>query len=161
MPSLWEIESKIMDCVDMETGEVIDLDALESLEMERDKKITNIGLWYKDLLADAAKYEEQEKNFKRKKEVAKNKAESLKNYLDRFLNGASWDNDEQKRFKVGYRTSKTVEVDTSLFMKFRNKAKFLRFKDPEPDKGLIKEALEQGKKIPGCEIVEHSNIQIK
>lgn len=36
--TLYEIDSAIMDCVDEETGEIIDLEKLEALNIERDKK---------------------------------------------------------------------------------------------------------------------------
>lgn len=36
--TLYEIDSAIMDCVDEETGEIIDLEKLEALNIERDKR---------------------------------------------------------------------------------------------------------------------------
>ena len=34
---LYEIDNEIMNCIDEETGEIIDPEKLESLEMEREK----------------------------------------------------------------------------------------------------------------------------
>lgn len=34
---LYEIEQAIMDCIDMETGEIIDAEKLDQLQMERSK----------------------------------------------------------------------------------------------------------------------------
>jgi hypothetical protein len=34
---LYEIDNAIMDCVDMETGEIIDVERLSALQMERDQ----------------------------------------------------------------------------------------------------------------------------
>ena len=39
MASLYEIDRSIMECVDMETGEIIDPGKLESLKMERRAKV--------------------------------------------------------------------------------------------------------------------------
>lgn len=41
--TLYEIDSTIMDCVDEETGEIIDLEKLEALNIERDKKVEGIA----------------------------------------------------------------------------------------------------------------------
>lgn len=49
--TLYEINEAIMACVDVETGEIIDLDRLNALEMERDRKISNVACWIKDLKA--------------------------------------------------------------------------------------------------------------
>lgn len=48
---LFDIDARIMACVkidekrmlDTETGEIVDLEAIEALEMERDTKLENIG----------------------------------------------------------------------------------------------------------------------
>ena len=62
--TLYEIDQAILDCVDMETGEVIDSDRLDLLQMERETKLENVGLWIKDLRAeaDAIKNEIQKKD---------------------------------------------------------------------------------------------------
>ena len=158
--TLFEIDALIYNSIDPETGE-IDAEVLSKLEMERDAKITNICLFIKNLTADAKAYEEQKKDFARKQEVAENKIKSLKNYLSSYLNGCSWDGDEQKRCAVSYRKSTSVELDLDKFMKFRGKKAYLSFKDPEPNKTAIKDALKAGKKIPGCALVDKQNIQIK
>lgn len=50
---LYDIDKSISECVDAETGEVIDFEKLEALQMEREAKIDNIACWYKSLLSDA------------------------------------------------------------------------------------------------------------
>ena len=58
---LFDIDERLAACVkldesrvvDTESGEIIDLEAIAALEMERDKKIENLGCWYKNLLAEA------------------------------------------------------------------------------------------------------------
>lgn len=51
--TLYEIDSAIMDCVDEETGEIIDLEKLEALNIERDKKVEGIALAVKNYAAEA------------------------------------------------------------------------------------------------------------
>ena len=53
MRALYEIDNDILACVDKETGEIVDTEKLESLEIEREKKIEGVILWRKDLMAEA------------------------------------------------------------------------------------------------------------
>ena len=88
--TLFEIDQEIMNCVkltgsedyvNVETGEIIDVEALKSLEMERDKKLRNIGCWVLNLQAEEAALAEQIKKFMARKAAAHNKAESLKQMI--------------------------------------------------------------------------------
>ena len=40
---LYEIDEAILNCIDTETGEIIDADQLDKLTMERDTKIENVA----------------------------------------------------------------------------------------------------------------------
>lgn len=53
--NLYEINSQILDCIDQETGEVMDIDRLEELNMAKAEKVDNIACWVKNLEADAGK----------------------------------------------------------------------------------------------------------
>ena len=59
--NLYEIDNAILECVDMETGEIIDMDKLSGLQMVRDQKIENIGCWIKNLLSDAEALKSEKK----------------------------------------------------------------------------------------------------
>lgn len=61
--NLYEINSQILDCIDQETGEVMDIDRLEELNMAKAEKVDNIACWVKNLEADVAAFEAQEKAF--------------------------------------------------------------------------------------------------
>ena len=54
MSSLYEINEAILSCIDLESGEIIDEAALEALQMQRDEKIENVGLWIKNLVAESS-----------------------------------------------------------------------------------------------------------
>ena len=157
--NLYEIEKEIMSCVDMESGEIIDCEKLDVLTMERDQKIENIALWVKNLEADAKAYKEEKDSFAQKQKTAENKAKSLKEYLSRFLAGTSY---KSTKVNVSFRTSKAVDVfDISALMTMDDCDNYLKYKEPEPDKAAIKDAIASGVDIPGCKIVENQNIQIK
>ena len=76
--NLYEIDAAILDCVDMETGEVIDEDKLDSLSVERDVKIENICCWIKNLKAEAEALKAEKESFAKRQKTAENKMESLK-----------------------------------------------------------------------------------
>ena len=59
MKALYEIDQEILDCIDMETGEILDLEKLTALQMERERKLEGVALWIKDLNAEAAAVKEE------------------------------------------------------------------------------------------------------
>lgn len=157
--NLYDIEQEIMNCVDMETGEIIDVEKLDALTLERDTKIENIALWIKNLNADAEAYKAEKDSFAQKQKSAENKAKSLKEYLSSFLAGAAY---KSTKVNVSFRTSKSVEVyDMESLMKYDDCDSYLKYAEPTADKTAIKEAISRGINVPGCQIVEKSNIQIK
>ena len=161
--TIYEIDNAIIDAyekaIDPETGEVLDealLASLEQLQMERETKCENIACWIKDLLGDAEKIKAEAKNLSARAKAAENKAERLKAYLEWALDGQKL---KTARCSVSYRTSKAVEIDPEAlaFMPER----FLRFKDPEPDKKAIGDAIKAGEQIAGCRLVENVSMIIK
>lgn len=154
MATLYEIDQGILNCLDMETGEVIDPDKLSELQMERDTKIENVALWIKNLNADIAAYKAEKDSFAEKEKQAKTKLEGLKNWLTFALNGNKFNT---AKVSVSYRKSEAVEVDEEAVPK-KWMVKKVTF---APDKTAIKNAIKQGQKIKGCTLVEKNNIQIK
>lgn len=153
MATLYEIDAAIMACIDMETGEIIDAGKLEGLEMEREKKIEGVALWYKNLLSDAEAYKAEKNSFAEKEKAAKNKAESLKRYLEDALGGEKF---KTKKISISYRRSETVQCeDLSKVPK-----KYLVMA-PSLDKTAVKEILRNGGKVRGCGLLEKQNIQIR
>lgn len=152
--NLYEIDSAIMNCVDMETGEIIDTEALEKLQMARDKKIENIGCWIKNLLADAKALKEEKDKFAKRQKTAECKAASLKEYLSGYLNGEKFESTE---VSISFRKSDSVVVAENAIVP----EEFLKYVEPTPDKVGLKAALKAGKEIPGITLVTSQNIQIK
>jgi hypothetical protein len=153
MATLYEIDKAILECVDAETGEIIDDKALEELELARDNKIENIACWIKNLKADAESYKKEKEVFIQKEKAAKNKAESLKRYLEMALGGEKF---KTSKVSISYRKSEIIEIDeieklSDKFIKIEKKA----------DKKAIKVAIKEGAEIVGARIVENNNIQIK
>ena len=152
--NLYEIENEILNCVDMETGEIIDIKKLESLQMERDQKIENIGCWIKNLLADAKALKEEKDTLATRQKIAENKVASLKKYLSRYLNGEKF---KSAKLSISYRKSDSVNIAEGAVIP----EEYLKYSDPTPDKIGLKAALKAGEEFPGISIVTSSNIQIK
>ena len=152
--TLYEIDQEIMSCIDLETGEIIDLDKLSELQMQREEKLEGVALWIKNLKADAAAYKAEKDAFAEREKAAKDKAEKLSEWLTEALKGEKMSTD---KVAISFRKSEVVEVDEESVPK-KWLTKKITF---APDKIRIKEAIKSGLKIKGCSISEKQNIQIK
>ena len=79
--NLYEIDQQLLDLVDPTTGEVLDLEAFEELQMAREKKLDGMALWIKDLRAYADAIDGEMKGLKARKDAATRKADRLSEYL--------------------------------------------------------------------------------
>ena len=155
MSSLYTINQEILNCVDLETGEILDEQAFEALQIERNEKLENIALWVKNLLSESEALKAEEKSFYERRKAAENKAESLKRYLDSALKGQKFNT---TKVAISYRKSTSVDVlDVSKLPKQYQVVKT----EVVPDKKAIGDTLKAGNKITGAELVERNNIQIK
>ena len=154
MATLYEIDQSILECIDLETGEIIDAEKLEALQIERDEKIEKVALWYKNLCSDAEAYKAEKLAFAEKQKAAENKAESLKNWIDNALSGSPF---KTTKVDIKYRKSKQVVIDDV----FAIDDSYLKYAEPTPDKTAIKKAIDSGVKLDGCHIEDKNNINIK
>lgn len=162
MATLYEINQNILNCitteegmtVNTETGEVIDVAALEALELERSEKIRNIALWIKNLKSDATALDAEEKAFKARKDAAKKKAEQLSGYLASVLNGEKVTGTD---FAISWRKSTAVNVLDEKAIP----PTFLIPQPPKVDKTGISKALKSGETVSGAELIERQNMTIK
>lgn len=152
--NLYEIDSAILDCVDIETGEIFDIDRFEELALTRDAKIENICLWIKNLKAEIEALKAEKDAFAQRQKSAENKMESLKKYITGYLGGAPF---ESAKVKVSFRKSESLRIDNGTTIP----DEYLRFKEPEVNKAELKDAVKKGLVIDGVQIVENLNIQIR
>lgn len=163
MAKLYELDQRINELIansiDPETGEVSDgfIEKLDALNMERNEKIDNIMRLYKNLISDAAGWEAEEKRLSELKKSAKNRAESLKNYLSRYME-AGVEKFTSEHGKIGWRKSEKVVVqDVDTLPEEFKKVKV----EVKADLISLKNALKEDRKIDGVSLEEHQNIQIK
>lgn len=152
--TLYEIDQALLDCIDTETGEIIDADKLNELQMKRETKIENVALWIKDLKAEAEALKAEKQAFADRQKAVENKAESLKNWLSDALAGEKF---KTTRVAVSFRKTKSVLVDSVYDLD----AKYVKYKDPDPDKKAIREAIEAGQTVKGAQLVENVSVTIK
>lgn len=155
MRPLYEIDNEILDCVDAETGEIIDEEKLAALEIERDAKIEGIILWRKDLLAESDAVRAEAQSLSKRAKVCENKAEQLKRYIEHALEGQKF---KTERCSVSYRKSTSIVIDDPISVP----TKYLKdLKEDWFSKSAIKEAIEKGEEVRGAHQEEKNGIVIK
>lgn len=155
MPNLYEIDQAIMGCIDYETGEILDAERLDALQMERQDKVESVALWIKNLSADALAYKAEKEAFAEREKAALKKVESLKSWLAGALDGqkfSTW------RCAVTFRKSEAVEIEDEGMLPLEMKTEKITY---TPNKTAIKEAIKAGQEISGAKLVERLNATIK
>lgn len=155
MSSLYQINQDILDCIDMETGEIIDVEAFQSLQIAKEDKIENIALYYKNLIADAEAYKAEKNAFAEREKRAINKAESLKHYLQTELQGKPF---KTVKADISYRKSTSVNI----YDEAKLPQDYLVEKITHtPDKKAISDKLKAGEEVAGAVLVFSQNVNIK
>ena len=163
MRALYDIEQEILDCCDLETGEIIDPEKLTALQMERERKLEGVALWIKDLNYEAQMVKEEADKLTARKKSLDNKIAGLKAWLLQALEGEKL---KTPRCNV-YQTHSqrvVVENETELMMfiqTLEDPGKFLRFPEPELKKDEIKKALKEDYHIPGAALETTESVVIK
>lgn len=162
--TLWEINKEIEEAVnrvfssvDEETGEVSDeaMQVLTDLQMAKEEKLENIGLYIKNLKAEAKAIKEEEEALKKRRESKEKKAESLSKYVTMILNGEKW---ESSKVAFTFRKSSQTKITDIDAIPEAYKTMETTWK---ADKTAIKKAIEAGEDIAGAHIEEKINMSIK
>lgn len=156
--NLYEINKLMEDFefqFDEETGELLNADELDTIELERNEKIANCIYFYKNKLAEAEALKAEKMRLADRQKRAEKQADRMKEWLTYCLNGEKWQSAD-KILKISYRRSDEVVADINEVGD-----EFLRYKLPELDKSKIKKALKNGEEVPGAELIEKINIQIQ
>lgn len=152
--NLYEINEAILGCIDDETGEILDADRLEHLNIERDEKIENVALWIKNLEAEATALKAEKLAFAERQAKAEKKVESLKKYLLSSLEGVNF---KSTKAAVTFRKSQKVEIPDI----FKLDENYLKYSEPTADKAAIKKAIQAGQTVEGATLTESMSVSIK
>ena len=165
MRPLYDIDQDILDCLDMETGEIIDVEKLSSLQMERDRKLEGVALWIKDMKAEAAAVKEEADKLTARKKALENKMESLKTWLLMALDGEKLNTPRCKVYQTHSQRVAIVGDEKDLIAWLERNTKdpreYIRYKDPELRKDEIKKALKDGKEIEYAKLEDTESVVIK
>lgn len=156
--TLFEINKAILEFdyeIDEETGEILNAEDLDALELARDEKIEGVGLWIKNLQAEAEAVKKEKDAMADRQHRLEKKAESLKGYLAWALQGEKF---STPRIAMSWRKSESVLIPDEALLddRFVNVTMVKK-----PDKKLIKDTLKAGREVPGAELVTRQNLQIK
>ena len=163
MKALYEIDQEILECVDLETGEILDSDRLTALQMERERKLEGVALWVKDLNYEAQMVKEEADKMTARKKALDNKIASIKAWLLWALDGEKLKTPRCNVYQThSQRVTVANEPELIKFLQtLEDPEKFLRFKEPELKKDEIKKALKEGTIIPGAELETTKSVVIK
>lgn len=156
---IYEIDQAILELIDTETGEIMDYEAFEQLQMARDQKIENMALLLKDKAALANDIKAEIAALQARKRVAENTVARLKEYIGKALDGQKF---ESAKCSISYRKSESVETDME-FMEWADEflPEVLVAQAPKLDLVGIKQKLKDGMECPYARIIEKSNVQVK
>ena len=157
--TIYEINEEILNCIDLETGEIIDIDRLNDLQLERDAKIENVACWIKELKAEAEAIKAEKLALAERQKVAENKVESLKKWVAYALGGQKF---STAKCSVSFRNTESVEVtEEGLENLMNDHDELLTYKAPEPNKKAIKDAIKDGLSVAGVQLVQNVSTIIK
>ena len=164
MRALYEIDQAILDCVDLETGEILDGEKLTALQMEREAKLEGVALWVKDLKAEAEAVKAEADKLSARKKALDNKIDSIKAWLLYALNGEKLKTARCNVYQT-HNTKLNVIDEQSVVNWIQTHSlepeQYLKFTLPEIRKDAVKAAIKDGAEIPGICIEATESVVIK
>jgi len=145
---------------DLDMDEQTIADTLESIGGDLQEKSVNVAKYFRNMEADADKIEEAAKAMMERARAIRKRAASLKKYLHDNMERAGITKIESPWFVVSIKNNPaSVKIDDESLIPddyMREiPAKF------EPDKKMIKSAMDEGYQVPGCHIERGTRLEIK
>ena len=142
--TLYEIDQAIQGLVDPETGELMDYEAFAALQMDRDAKIENMALWYKDLMADAKAIKEEADTLNERRKALEKTA----------------------RCSVTFRKTSSIQVSNpEALIRWLEQngydAECVKYKEPEVSKTGIGKLIKEGVPVPYASIEQGRSVGVK
>lgn len=145
--TLYEIDKRIIDLIDSETGELMDYEAFERLSMEREQKIENAALWIKEMAAEAAVIKHEETMLAERRKALERRTDSLKRYLALATGGEKF---STPRCVVSFRRTQRVVLNDG-FVEWAMRSgrdDLLKYAEPTVSLTAVKAALAAGEAVP-------------
>ena len=164
MRPLYEIDQAILDCVDIETGEILDSAKLDALQMERTAKLEGVALWVKDMRAEAEAVKAEADKLNARRKALEGRIESVKAWLLEALGGDRIKTARCNVYKMKIKKA-VIDDEQSLVDMFLTsdamKEKYLRIREPEIDKTALKDSLKNGIQFEFAHLEESESIVIR
>ena len=161
--SIYTIDRALLELVDPETGEIQDWEAYEALQMDRERKIENTCLWFKNTMAEAAAIKAEEEALKKRRQVLENRAERLKQYMEYALAGQSF---QTPKCSITWRKNppKVELTEPALAIAWamtHGRKDLVIERAPDISKEGLKQLLKDGEEIPGAELIYNMSMGVK
>lgn len=160
--NIYEINQAILDLVDPETGEILDYEAFDQLQMEREAKLEGMACWIKNLVAEGAALRAEEVNLVERRRAVERKAERLKKYLGEALGGEKF---QTAKCAVTFRKTSRVEItdarSVAEWCDDNGLGDLVVYSAPSVSKPELAKLLKFGEEIPGAALVEGISMGVK
>ena len=160
--NIYEIDSAILALIDPETGEVLDNEAFDSLQMERDEKIENVACWLKNTDAEAKAIRNEELELAKRRKALESRSDRLKAYLGYALNGNKF---STAKCSVSFRNTQSVDVTdaeaTIAWARSNGHQECIKETAPTISKSELAKVLKDGVEVPGAKLVQSTSIGVK
>ena len=144
--------------IDEETGEVSGFEVLDALDASFEDKAEAYALHIKNLEAMAAAMDAEAKALKARKEATQKRADTVKEHLAFAMAPVGKDKVTTARAALSFRKSTSVQIaDETKLPEDLWTVKTVR----NPDKTAIGKLLKAGEAVPGAELKESKNLQVK
>lgn len=132
--------------------------ALIDIQGQLEDKVENIVNLIRNSDADIKALKEEEQRLNKKRKALENKVQSMKDYVFDSLVVTGTESIKYKAFKVSIK-----ENPESVFVTDANKIPDSYFVTQEPkiDKRAVKEAIKDGKSVPGAELIRTRSLSIR
>ena len=168
VPSLFEMNRTIEEFIEkVENGEVpeeaID-DTLEGLELEFDQKVDGLASYIKSLTAESEAIKNEEKALKKRRESKEKRIDGIKSYIRNAMEDAGKKKIETSKNLVSV-TGCVKGVSISNDLQFLEHYPMYKAEEkpiiPKVNKKAVYDALKNGVKLQGAELVGGKTLRIK
>lgn len=138
-------------------------DTLEAVEGELTDKIDNIACYVKSLKAEAEAIRNEISTLMARAKTKQNEADRLVSFIKTTMEQAQKSKLETPRCKITIKQNPEAVSVNDGFIEWaaEHNPALLAYAPPSPDKAKIKESLQAGIKIPGCELTRGERLEIK
>lgn len=155
-----EFRATADELADMDLPQEVVTDTLESISGALEQKAQNVAMFVRNLEASAAAIKDAESAMAARREAIENRAEHVKQYLLDNMLRAGMTKIECPLFRIAIRNNpESVAIDDEKQVP----TDYMREipASYQPDKALMKQAMQDGYEIPGARLVRTQRIEIK